>query len=60
MLECPLYNTIRDRFPSLFQNATLGNLKSFFQMNHQVDINFYLMEATTLHYSRELASLLPS
>jgi len=30
---------------------------SFFQMNHQVDINLYLREATALrHHSRELAA----
>lgn len=55
MLECPLYNSIGDRFLSLFQNVVQGNLMSFFQLNHQVDtISLYLND------SRELASLTPS
>ena len=29
----------------VFQNVVLGSLKSFFQLNHQVDISMYL----TLH-----------
>ena len=28
VLECPLYISIESRFPSLFQNAVLSNLKS--------------------------------
>ena len=39
VLECPLYN-----IPSLFQNAILDSLKSFFQLEHQVDISLYLVE----------------
>ena len=53
MLECPLYNLIRDKFPSLFENVILGSLKSFFQLDHQVDISFYLMEAIALCHFRE-------
>ena len=30
VLECPLYNPIRDKFSSLFENVVLGSLKSFF------------------------------
>ena len=59
VLECPLYNPIRDKFPSLLENLVLGSLKSFFQLDHQVDISFYLTETTTLRHSRELASLKP-
>lgn len=33
VLECPLYNSISDRFPSLFQNVVLGSLKFFFQLS---------------------------
>ena len=29
VLECPLYNSIRDNFQSLFENVVLGSLKSF-------------------------------
>ena len=60
VLECPLYNSIRDKFQSLFENVVLGSLKSFFQLDHQVDISLYLTEATALRHSRELAGLTPS
>ena len=30
VLECPLYNSIRDKFQSLFKKVILGSLKSFF------------------------------
>ena len=56
MLECPLYNPVRDKFPSLFENVVLGKLKSFFQLDQQINISLYLMEATTLRHSRELTS----
>ena len=46
VLECPLYNSIGNRFPSIFQNVVLiCNLNSFFKL--------YFMDATTLHYSKE-------
>ena len=60
MLECPLYNFIRDiKFQSLFEKVILGSLKSFFKLDQQVDISMYLMEATTLCHSRKLAGLTP-
>ena len=59
MLECLLYKSIKNKFPSLFENVVLGSLKAFFQLDRQVDISLYLTEATTLHHSRELASLKP-
>ena len=46
VLECPLYDPIRDKFPSLVENVVLGSLKSFFQMDHQDDISLFLLEAT--------------
>ena len=46
MLECPIYNFVRDKFQSLFENLILGSLQSFFQLDHQVDIGLYLMKAT--------------
>ena len=49
-LECPLFNPIKDVFPSIFENVVPWSLKSFFQLDHQVDINLYLMEATTLYH----------
>ena len=52
MLEYPLYNPIRDKFPSLFENVVPGNLKSFFKLDQQVDISLYLTEATTLCHSK--------
>ena len=60
MLECSLYNPIKDKFPSLIENVVLGSLKSFFQLDQQVDINHYLIEATVLRHSRELVGLKPS
>ena len=50
---------MRDKFSSLFENAEVGSLKSFFQLNHRVDISLYLMEATALSHFRELANLTP-
>ena len=44
-LKSPLYDPIRDKFLSLFENIVLRNLKSFFQLDHQVDISLYLIEA---------------
>ena len=35
VLECPLYNAIRNRFPSPFENVVPRGLKSFFQIDHQ-------------------------
>ena len=37
-----MYNAIREKFPSLLENVVLGSLKSFFQLDHQVDISLYL------------------
>ena len=59
-VEYPLHNLVRDKFSSLFEDVILGSLKTFFQLDQQVDISLYLMEATTLRHSRELASLKPS
>jgi hypothetical protein len=56
----PLYNPIRDKFHSLFENVLLGSLKSFLQLNHQVDISLYLTEAMALCHSRHLVGLTPS
>ena len=60
MLECPLYNSIRDKFQSLVEKVVLGSLKSFFQLDHEVAINLYLTEVTTLYHFRELGGLTPS
>ena len=60
MLKCPLYTSIRIRFPSLFQNVVLGSLKSFVQLKHQLDLSCKLMDAIALHHPRELAFLTPS
>jgi hypothetical protein len=30
VLECPLYNFIKDKFQSLFEKVVIGSLKSFF------------------------------
>ena len=42
------------------QNVLLGSFKSLFQLDHQVDIGLYLMEAITLCHSKKLAGLKPS
>ena len=60
MLKCPLYNPIRDKFPSLFENVVPRNLKSFFQSDQQINISLYLTEATALRHSKELNGLKPS
>jgi hypothetical protein len=60
VLERPLYNLIKDKFPSLFENVIPRSLKSFFQLDHQVDISLYLIEANVPRNSRELAGLKPS
>ena len=60
VLESPLYNLFRDKFPSLFENIILESLESFFQLDQQVDISIYLTEVTALCHSRELACLKPS
>ena len=41
------------KFPSLFENVVLGSLKSFFQIDHQADINIYFTKAKALHHFRE-------
>lgn len=38
MLECLLYDPIRDKLPLLLENEVLGNLKYSIQLDHQVDI----------------------
>ena len=60
MLECTLYNSVRNTFRSLYENVVLGSLKYVFLLNHATDINFYLKKATSLRCSRELAGLTPS
>ena len=58
MLEFPYIHPIKDKCPSLFKNVILGSLKSFFNLDHQVDINLYLTEATSLRHSKELVGVL--
>ena len=60
LLEWPLYNPFRDKFPSLFENVLLGSLKSFVQINQQVNVSLYVTEATALCHYRELIGLKPS
>ena len=60
VMECPIYNPIRHKFPSLFENVVLGSLKSFFQLDYQVDISLYLSKATAPYHSRKLVGLKPS
>ena len=41
------------KFSSLFENVVLGSLKSYFQVDHQNDIDINLTKAKALHHSRE-------
>ena len=59
VVECPLYNFIKVKFLSLFENVMLGSFKSFFQLDHQVDISLYFTEITTLCHSSELVGCTP-
>ena len=43
-------------FRHLFENVVLGSLKSFFQLNQEVDTVFYHTETTTLHHSKRNTS----
>ena len=60
ILEHTRYNSIKDKLWSLFEKAILGRLKSFFQLDHQVDTSFYLAEATALRHSRVVAGSTPT
>jgi hypothetical protein len=48
---------IREKFQSLFEKVVLGSFKSFFQVDHRVEISRYIADATALRHSRELAGL---
>ena len=51
------FQSVRDKLQSLFEKVVvLGSLKSF-QVDHQVDISFYITDVTALCDCRELASL---
>ena len=60
MLECPMYNPIRDKFPSLFENVVPRSMKSFCRLDQQVNISLYLIDAIALRHSRDLIGLKPS
>jgi hypothetical protein len=46
VLEFFLYNPIRDKVSSVFENIVRGWFESFFQLDHQVDISCDLTEVT--------------
>ena len=56
LLECPLL----DISFLLFENVILGSLKSFFQLDPQVDVGHYVTKLTALCYFKKLACLAPS
>ena len=58
VLECPLYNLIKDKIPSLFEKCTLKEPRVF-QVSHQVDITIYLPWVTTLHHYKKTSGLKP-
>ena len=53
----PYTTPIIDKFQSLVEKVVLGCLKFFFGLDHRADFSLYRMKATTLHHSKELASL---
>lgn len=59
MLECTLYNSVRNTFRSLYENVVLGSLKYVIHLHHRVDTNLYPTEATTLYYFKDLVGLTP-
>ena len=60
VLECPLYNSIREKFQSLLERVVFGSLTSFFSSDHQVDFSLYLTEAIALCHFLRLAGSTPS
>lgn len=57
-LECPLHDTIKGRFPTLFKYVLLGRLKSFYQVNHRLDTGCFLIRFTaSICYRKELVAL---
>lgn len=56
--SCPLHNSIRDKFQSLFEYVVFGSLKPLFRLDHQVDTSLSLShthtKVTTLCHSRKL------
>ena len=56
MLECPLCTSIRNKSQSLLENVVLGSFKSFFQLDHQVNISL----SQRLLFFATLAGLTPS
>ena len=63
VLESPVYKLIRSleiKFSSLLENEVWRSIKSFFQLDYQVDISLYLPEAAALHHSKESTNLKPS
>ena len=55
-----LYNPIRDKFSSLFENVVLGNLKFCFQLDIKLTIaSMSRRLRTALCHSRELLGLKP-
>lgn len=58
VLECPLHEPIRGRFPTLFKYVLLGRLKFFNEVDYHVDIGCFLIGFTaSICYYKELISL---
>ena len=57
VLECPYMTPVKISFDQYLIMLYLGVSSLFFQLNRQVDISFYLIEANALCHSRELGSL---
>jgi hypothetical protein len=48
----------RDKFQSLHESVLLGSLKSFFQLDHQVELASISQKTTALYRSKKLVGLL--
>lgn len=59
MLECPLYNSIEDEITSMFQNAAVGNPKSFYQLDHEIGNAHYLTKTIAFHHSKKISHFDP-
>ena len=55
VLEYPLYNSIRDIFPSLIENVVLKSFKSCYRFDQQIDISFLLTKSSTFFHFKRLS-----
>lgn len=56
----PYISPLKIHFQSLITHVVLGSLKSFCQVDHEVDSSLHLTKATALRHSKKVAILTPS